>query len=437
MNRLRRQLAFKDEIIIEIDSIPSDLNPLNTYDYTSRFICSALYEPLENNINCTITTKENIFFSIELHSSYIGNAQQLLNCFLYHLNFKNKSIYIRSLLIIKGVADYIKGLKSINEIGIKVLNDRKLIIELEKESFFFSHIIQSIYILPVEEDMAVQNGPYKLNMLTSEEVKLIYNPNYYSRKTKNYIKNLTFKLNNNPNDSINLYKNYKIDVSCHTQFLHTNAHYMQYSDFKEINSPMINNTKLRNLINKNICRKDIANNLKNIIIPLYTLTGDATFERALKKHSNDLQLIEDTRDLKIIYADYYPNSIIMDNIIYLLKQYGYTCSVKIIKDFRDYIKINTKEYDISLHLFFPLYHHYSSYVSSFLTNINDMSEKMNILNFLNANDISNLNIYLQYTDNYIPLFLGKSLYIKDSNINGFQLKDNGYLCVKNLEYANR
>ena len=30
MNRLRRQLAFKDEIIIEIDSIPSDLNPLNT-----------------------------------------------------------------------------------------------------------------------------------------------------------------------------------------------------------------------------------------------------------------------------------------------------------------------------------------------------------------------------------------------------------------------
>ena len=66
-----------------------------------------------------------------------------------------------------------------------------------------------------------------------------------------------------------------------------------------------------------------------------------------------------------------------------------------------------------------------------------MSEKMNILNFLNANDISNLNIYLQYTDNYIPLFLGKSLYIKDSNINGFQLKDNGYLCVKNLEYANR
>ena len=117
MNRLRRQLAFKDEIIIEIDSIPSDLNPLNTYDYTSRFICSALYEPLENNINCTITTKENIFFSIELHSSYIGNAQQLLNCFLYHLNFKNKSIYIRSLLIIKGVADYIKGLKALTKLA--------------------------------------------------------------------------------------------------------------------------------------------------------------------------------------------------------------------------------------------------------------------------------------------------------------------------------
>src|SRR4051812_9535726 len=97
MKRIREGISYKSSIVIEIDSLPYDLNPLKSHDYTSRFICSAMYEPLEQNKNCIIHNKDNLCYTIRLNPNYLGNAQQIINCFKYHLNIKNKSIYLKQL----------------------------------------------------------------------------------------------------------------------------------------------------------------------------------------------------------------------------------------------------------------------------------------------------------------------------------------------------
>ncbi|WP_100374749.1 ABC transporter substrate-binding protein [Bacillus sp. FJAT-45037] len=433
----REEPTREDQVIIEIDSIPDMLNPVVTHDYTSRFICSAMYQRL-NETNCEILDMNSTVYNITLKENYIGTAQELKNCILYHLDRNNKSNYLRQLLMIKNSYSFVVNQSSVNDIGITVKDDKVLEIELEYPNVSFVNTIQNLYIVPMEDGEPIQNGPYILEKVEHDSILLLRNTKFITHDNLDGMKlvdKIIFKLNTNPLNSISMYSRGEIDVTCHTQFLHTNSHLKKYLDFQEKKSPIlytlyISNKRLQRLVTSLINKKSLAKKLKEVVVPLDTLTGDINFSR---QESNYLvRDVFDQKVIKIAYANYYPNNYIVENIVRQLNKIGIKCEMHVVNDFRDYLRLNKKDYDISLHLVLPLNNTPVSYARTFLFDINNRVKKQKIIEQVNQVRLEELNNLLVETDNYIPLFMGKSMYMKRLNIVNFYLGTDGYLDLKSL-----
>ncbi|MFF2908941.1 hypothetical protein [Paenibacillus sp. NPDC057934] len=429
----------RNQITIEIDSLPTSLNPLITTDYTSRYICSAIYEGLRNNYNCSIVTNDFINFVVKISQNYLGNAFELFDGLMFHLNSENKSVFARQLFSVKNAMSYYKGESSEDNVGIVIIDADTLLIKLSYPCEFFISVLESNYIIPIRDEKPIETGPYKLSGQTSETIELTRN-NFYCSDNLRPIHTIVFKLNNKIENSLYLFENGLVDITCHTQFLHTNMYLAKSNIYNEVYSSLmytlyINDSDLKEIIRSELDRSKISNQIREIVTPLYTLTGSLDY----KLEHNDITVRPDmnnmNKEITVAYADFYPNNLIVNSITTLLEDLGFKVSLTIFSDFGDYMKIDVRKFDVSLHLSFPLYLHGSSYVKAFILDIAQDSKRQETITALNEGNVLKLNQLLQSTEHYVPLFLGKSIYLSKTKIEGYVLNASGYLSLENLKYS--
>ncbi|MEC5221335.1 ABC transporter substrate-binding protein [Bacillus atrophaeus] len=437
MKRLNRAARNADEPLkIEIDSLPIQLNPLITSDYTSKFISSIMYESLRHGYNCRMTHQQHQVYTVKLHPHYIGDAEKLIHTITFHLIKENQSPHLTSFLCIKNAIPFVKGLMPLEELGLKVMNKREFEVTLDEPFEAFQTVLQSSFLIPSEQNGdAVANGPYRLIHKDEKGLEFERNPEYQiTPADQNTIRSIHFVFNDNLTKSIELYENNKIDVTCHTQFHHTNMDYRTYIDFKESSLPMLFTLKVKDgmllrFIKNNLNKQQLAQDLRHIVIPTDSLLGVSSNIR--EKHE-EIEIVS-KEPVRIVYADYYPNGEIMEKVADIVKQSGIDVVIHKVSTFHEYYHLDKRIFDIELHLFLPNYLHYMSYLKYFIHDIPEKKVKMDIFEFAKHKKKEELYGLFENTTQYYPICFGKSLYLQDPCIEGFHLNPDGLLSVHDLK----
>ncbi|KGX84586.1 periplasmic substrate-binding domain-containing protein [Pontibacillus litoralis] len=442
MKNLRTAKKSKEEVIIEIDSLPFNFNPLMAIDYNSKLVASTMYEPLISDFNCHI--EKNISqgkYFIRLYDSYRATTRDIYNTILYHLNKENGSPYKKELLPIKGAMNYIKKVVEVDQLGVHIEDDKNMCIELEHDIDYFEHVLEGQFLVPsTGEGIPINTGPYKMLHTTDTSISLERNDRYHLT-TECSVKLLTFLLNQDIYRSMHLYLQGKVDITCNTQFFHENEWVKDYEDFQEYDLSLLysfeinrKNTGLKNLIMYKYPRSEVSKHVYGNLKPINNLLGEITKNVT---YDQDPEFASgDTNTVSIIYADYYPNHILVDRLKIMLENLELKTKITRVEDFKEYVTMDKTRYDIKLHLFLPNYDHLSSFFKFFINDIESASLRRNLVDLYNNRNRDELIRCFESTTHYIPLFLGKSQYLKDPHIKGFKMNRIGLLSVAELSYEN-
>ncbi|WP_194748111.1 periplasmic substrate-binding domain-containing protein [Staphylococcus chromogenes] len=380
---------------IEIDSMPLDLNPLTTLDYCGRYISYLLFEPLKSKANCKIKANcTHDIYEINIHQDYekCFSSYDILNCLLFHLNNKNKSPFFKHLIYIKNAYLYNKGYCDLEKLGISCTSKYSLEIELERSYIGFEKVLQAPFIVPLNS----------LNKPVIKKEFLITNNQIKVEDFSSSYQNICFVLNDEINESINLYNKGIIDITCHTQFHHQNFNIVNSEELIHIKSDLlflleINDSNLKNFI-QNFWFPPDWNNL--VVRPTNTFIGLKT--ENIDKKNIKIDKIEKCR-LTIAYSDFYPNNIIVDFLKKDLEKLGFSMEVYKFSDFNYFTQMNKKEFDIILRITFPQFESELAHISNFIWDIKEKETRNYYMNSLLENKEENF-LSLNSTDHYLPIY---------------------------------
>ena len=425
-----------NRVYVEIDSMPISLNPLLANDYISKFILSAMYEPLIKDKNCSIQKLDDLTYIIEIHQDFLGDSLLFLKTIQFHLNKENSSPYFKELICFKNALAVYKKQLSPDQIGVSIVNHKTFKVTLEYKIDYLVELIQSIFLAPVNTTTLTENGPYKLFSHEPNHIVLIRNMDYFNF-VDSLVAEVHFILNTNINNSLSLYEIGEIDITCNTQFSHKNTHLMHFEDFcqSELNLFFLLKVKNRSLLEfiyKEFPREKIAKQLEGVVTPLYNLLDFQSDTGNIKGNVKDFDMLLAEEKLNISFANFYPNNLIIKEIEWLLTKKDISFVRCSFEDFESFL--STKENpDIELSLVMPTYVHYSSLIKTFIYDYSIELQK-EIIDAMNNNKLQKLAYLLCKTQHYIPLFKGKSMYLKEPSLKGFHMNELGLLDLSKLTY---
>lgn len=363
-------------LIFEIDTYPLSLDPLKCNDYVGRQILGAVYEKLTINYNCIILKQNNIYTLTLLFENISVDAY--IETFNYHKDLKNNSIYFRFF----------------KDVEFKKKSEKTIVFFI-KESYLydFEEILQSLFFIPLNLNSFLNNGPYKFEKITRHKIILVPNSSYWNKNNIEKFR-IIFILNKDSNKTYKLYKTNKIMISSNTHF---NCKLFKKNDIKKDINIVESNLLFFFEVKNNDLKKYIVNNLE-------IFKKNLELSKLLKffKLKNKLKFdYFENKTLKIIYSDFYPNTIIINELKTILNSLN---NVKLyidkVNNFETYITMDKTNYDIILHLITP--------------SIKDETSLINEKISLNKNDFFNL---LIEKTKYIPIAKGKSIFLKKKEIN--------------------
>lgn len=441
MTRLRYKNP-KTSLIIAVDDLVHCWNPLLASDYSSKFILSSLYEPLMHNVNCSIANINKVFYEIHLEDNYIGTANEIRNCILFHLDKDSNSPYRGLFLCIKNAKKIVSDWSLIDDLGVDVIDSKKLIIELEYEAKDFLSIIQSFFVLPISRNKKlVPNGPYILNK--QAENSIIVKRNLKFRFKNSNIETIIFKLYKEPLKFIEDYKLGLVDITCHTQFPFPKESYQIYEDYcespldliyilrcKSLDIKKAVNSKIQEQFYKQKLFKEI-----NITAGINLLGKKINYSKDLNYDSN--QKKEDNGEvMKLYYSEYYPNDLLASALKDYFQTYGLELELYAESDFGTFLNTNNNS-DLMLDLVMPSYEHYFSYIRAFIYEFN-IEERRSIVSLTNEQSEKaylELNSFFKSSPYTLPLGKGAAIYLKDPQLQGYGLNTLGLLDLKNIYWG--
>lgn len=425
-----------NRVYVEIDSMPISLNPLLANDYISKFILSAMYEPLTKGKNCSIQKLDDLTYIIEIHQDFLGDSLLFLKTIQFHLNEENYSPYFKELICIKNALAVYKKCLSPDQIGVSIINNKTFKVTLEYKIDYFVELIQSIFLVPVNTTTLTENGPYKLFSHEANRIVLMRNMEYFNF-VDSLVAEVHFILNTNINNSLSLYEMGEIDITCNTQFSHENTDLKNFEDFceSELNLYFLLKVKNRSLLEfiyKEFPREKIAKQLEGVVTPLYNLLDFHAGMGDIISTVTDFDMPLEGEKLNLSFANFYPNNLIIKEIESLLTQKDISFVRRSFKDFESFL--STKENpDIELSLVMPTYAHYSSLIKTFIYDYSIDLQK-EIIEAMNNNELQKLTRLLCMTQHYIPLLKGKSMYLKEPSLKEFHMNELGLLDLSKLTY---
>lgn len=233
--------GVKQEITMNAVSEPPSLDPALATDTTSGWILDHLYEGLymKNKSGDSVkglakdvkVSKDKKVYTFKLRDDAKWSdgapvkAQDFEYAWKHVLDPKTGSSFAFYMYYIKGAEAYNKGKGSVEDVGVKALDDKTLQVELAAPIGFIEKLLSFWVYYPVKKETAegnknwaaeakdyVSNGPYKLTEWKhNRSVVIEKNKNYYGKDDVNMEK-VTWKMVNDATTYYQMYKSGELDL---------------------------------------------------------------------------------------------------------------------------------------------------------------------------------------------------------------------------------
>ena len=402
---------MNNKLFIELDDYPIACDPQLCHDYNGLFVSQFLYSSLSDGNNCNIVSEDNMQFEIELYDSLLSRnifSDSYIRAFLYYYNNSTQFSIFRP---------FIKTKEGIPEI-IKI-NKRKFRINLRIQFPDFKALIQSRYIIPLDEKFhSFFSGDYRL-MVENSQKRLSLGKIASSALP---FENIVFAVNSNPIKTIELLKKGEINITCHSNYSpllnSVDGFKRKQQDGSLIYYLFVKNEAISKCLNEN--RSYILNRISKIL-GLYVDPIDSFWIQNYSpdKISGLMEKCLVKEECTLIYADFFPNGVLANICADVLKMCG--CSVKLKKEqsFCMYLK-NRFQYDAYLGVRYPKYDSLTSYALSFATQLRP-SKKREFLNYFVNEEFMGMHRVLQDVPRFFPLAISKTIYLYDNHAENIEI----------------
>jgi len=181
------------------------------------------WEKSEDGLKWTFHLRDNLKWS----NGDPITAQDFKNGWLRALKPETASEYAYMLYPIKNAEKYNKKEGTAEEVGIKVIDDKTLEVELGAPVPYFDSLVAFKTYMPLnqkffdetkeayftESDKTMSSGPYTMESWThGSEIVFKKNPNYWDADNVK-IENVVYKIIPDNNSALNVYNNKEVDVT--------------------------------------------------------------------------------------------------------------------------------------------------------------------------------------------------------------------------------
>ncbi|HEX7064490.1 MAG TPA: peptide ABC transporter substrate-binding protein [Bacillales bacterium] len=234
------KMAEEQVLNINIKTEPPSLNPGTATDTTSAVVIKSIFEGLtritpdgvkpamakeiktsDDGLKYTITLRDDIKWS----NGDPVTAGDFEYAWKWVLNPKHEATYAYQLYPIKNAEKAKAGEVPLDKVGIKVVNDKKLIVTLGRKAPYFEKLLAFTTFMPVNEEVAkanpkwytdagpnfVTNGPYTLEKWEhKDEIVLKKNPKYWDKENV-HLNKIQMVMVEDEQTELNMYNNGELD----------------------------------------------------------------------------------------------------------------------------------------------------------------------------------------------------------------------------------
>ncbi|QPA32367.1 peptide ABC transporter substrate-binding protein [Thermaerobacillus caldiproteolyticus] len=291
----------KQEITLNALSEPPSLDPALATDTTSGWVIDHLFEGLytknkkgepvlgaasdvkvsDDGKTYTFTIREDAKWS----DGDPVTAQDFEYAWKRVLNPETGSAFAFYMYYIKGAEEYNKGKASVDEVGVKALDDKTLQVQLDAPLSYFDKLLTMWTFYPVKKSLVesnkkwaaeaegyVSNGAYKLTSWKHNSEVVIEKNEHYWNKDEINMEKVTWKMVNDATTYYQMYKTGELDL---IQTLPTDViaqekdseefeivpYFGTYMFMFNVEKEPFNNPKIRRAFAMAINRKAIVNNI--------------------------------------------------------------------------------------------------------------------------------------------------------------------------------
>ncbi|WP_099360742.1 peptide ABC transporter substrate-binding protein [Fredinandcohnia onubensis] len=291
----------KQEIVVNAMSEPPAIDPALAEDTTSGWVIDHIFEGLytrDKDGNPVLGVAEDVkvsddgktyTFTLREDAKWSDGSQVTAHDFEYAwervLNPETGSSFAFYLYYIKGAEEYNKGNGTVEDVGIKAVDDRTFEVELTSPLGYFDSLLTLWTFYPVKKDLVesnknwaaeaegyISNGPFKMTKWAHDsEVVIEKNDQYYASDVVNLNK-VTFKMVNEATTYYQMFKTDEldlimtlptdaIDAEKQNEEYHAVPYYGTYMYMLNVEKEPFNNAKVRKAFAMAIDRKALVENV--------------------------------------------------------------------------------------------------------------------------------------------------------------------------------
>jgi len=474
-------------INISIDADPLSIDPGLAHDYIGNIVCQTLFEPL------FIKDNSGKFVGGSAQNYKISSDKETYTFTLKEKNFWSDGSDVTAYDFEYTFTRLRQMKKNGSGIGLdsviswaKATDKRTLVIQLEHPVPYLIELLTSPCFSPLpswiiekhdvdwtKPEHIISNGPFKLIYnQPGDEIIVEKNP-YYENSSKKRLKGIRFVTCKDFELQLKKYQENEIHITCNTFFDFKDISlFKENDDFFEKPLSMLHcllpnlkglnsfkDPKIRKALYLAIDKHTIANSLYNGV----TATTDFVPQNLLESQLNPSdfspslakKLFYESKHhaslintpIEILYADYYPNGIVLSAISKLWKEHLNIKTILHKVSLKDIPrKLQSEDFTFCYSLIPAMFGDAMAYLQNFFdpTALQDKSENyINILSqslYANKEERDSLyqcaNSILKHTLPVFPLFTANSYYLKKPFINNYTDFPCGKFAFNNLDISN-
>lgn len=347
------------------------------------------------------------------------SIQDIYNSILFILENKGLPSYYLDFIV--GVDEYLVGKKALNEVSIFIQDD-KLFCMLKDEEIDYHEILSLVQFSPlyIRDDKVYWNittGRYKIDNFNISDCIILKKNLFHPENNYDY---LMFKVIKNPTLSVNYFlKNPDVLMTCSTSFPYnkieeciSNEQFVKLKSniriFFKIKQDLM---EIKNEISSFI-KAEMEKNIKlkkGIVL-------DFNYVTEVKKEQARVFDKIPLNPIKILFANFYPNSILVDYLSLYFRRKNIQVILFAKNNMKDFIdEYNLGNYDVSLLLTSPLMKNQISWLEYFIYTLNrDLQDTyVNIVNQRCENkNYEEVENFLIKNSNVVPVGFINHLFLK-------------------------
>ena len=401
---------MKNELFIELDDYPIEYNPQLCHDYNGLFVSQFLYSSLIDGNNCNIVSEDNTQFEIELYDSLLSRnifSDSYIRALIYYYNNPTQFSVFRPFIKTK------EGTPEIFEI-----NKRKFKINLKIQFPEFKSLLQSRYIIPLDENYRpLFSGDYRLIVGDSHDqlsLKKVASTAPFER--------IVFVVNSDSIKTIRLLNTGSIDMTCPSNYSplldYIDNFNRKQQDGSLIYYLFVKNERILKCLQKN---KSYILNRVSRTLGRYLDPIDSFWIQKYRpdKSVEKIESCSTKEECTFVYSDFFPNKLLATICADVLNMCGYSVNLKKEVSFRTYMETRNL-YDGYIGVRYPKYDSLTSYALSFAVQLN-ADKKKEFLNCFMVRNFDGMHRVLQDVPRFFPLAISKTIYLFNDHAKNIEI----------------